>query len=159
MTSEGRTGLEDLKDKARALRLGNPKLMGGSDHVLLELSDTNKVTAGSDQSELRIAWLNYHSYLVAHDNILDAAGNGLNDHKKHYREATDPQTQVVTRTYFQVDYWMWMLTCYDDKVITHQLTLWGYSREQFMRHAVSVSSISGQESEGGEGLWAKLTKG
>jgi hypothetical protein len=139
------------------MALGNPKLMGGADHVLLERTDTNKVTAGANQSELRIAWLNYHDYLVAHDNILDDKGYGLNDHKAHYRETKDPQSGAMVRTYVQIDYWTWMIRCYDEKVITHQLTLWGFSREQFMRHAVSMSSLSGQESEGG-GLWAQLTK-
>jgi len=156
------TPLEALEEQAEKLAFGTAKgIGGGTDHVLIDgtVINTNKVTAGSRQSELRIAWLWFYKALVAKDNILirDPGGKldgcGLNDHVRHYRDVPDPDDQTgarKVREFFQVDYWHWMVEVVDDKVITHQLTIWGYSRKEFMKHYAAIASINGRD-QGGSG--------
>lgn len=156
MADDLSTGLEKQENAV----FGNGSPIGGTvDHVLLDGAtiNTNKVTAGARQSELRIAWLMFHDALVARDNVLDKDGLGINDHIKHYREEPDgdPKAHRTIRVYFKIDYWAWMIPVIDDKVITHQLTLWGYSREQFLKHSADIASVNQRQIEGG-GMWQQL---
>jgi hypothetical protein len=149
--ADEKTGLERREeDFDNNPQFGQAEGFGGADHILLTRSGTNKVTAGSRQSELRMAWLMFHRDLVAHDNVLDANGCGLNDHIKHYREEPDPEDptkQRKTKVFFQIDYWKWMIEIIDDNVIEHQLTLWGYSRKEFIRHYIDIASINQREQQ------------
>lgn len=152
MSDSEMTGLEKQEQEANAV-LGSPSMLGsGNSKVLLERSGTNKVTAGSEQSELRIAWLGFYHYLDNRDNMLDASGYGINDHVKHFKEDPDRKHPGATvRKYFRIPYWDWMLRVLDDNVIEHQLTLWGYSREQFLNHDIAVSGSLSKRDEGGGG--------
>jgi len=137
--SDGVTALERMEKQAE-LTFGGPKPLGGGmvDHILLEMSDTNKWIHSEEQSNLRIGVIMLHDILVMTDNARNPV----------FRNVKDQKTGEFKAERVYVDNWSWILK-FNDLVMTNQLTYGGYSRQQFMEQARAQSLLARAESEPG----------
>lgn len=129
------TSLERMEKQAE-LTFGGAKPFGGMvDHVMLEMSDTNKWTHSEAQSNLGIGLSLLHDALVATDN-----------RKPRYRPVKDSQSGEWRSERVIVDNWRW-LTRIDYWVKTNQLTFGAFSREQFLKQAAASSLLAPGEGQ------------